>query len=194
MNLPVTRTVNLTSTSTGNTFYSDSSCTAAITNVDIAAGTSAASFYFSDTVVGTPTLTAGSSGPPTLTSATQVETIQATGVASELAFLGAPQTLPAGACSAPLTVEAEDILSAEKRELTVDLVVLATGMAPSLDGGSAPRGVALDGDGFVLADTSAEGVVAAGCARGPVDVATATQEGTAAALRAIQAIQAAGRR
>ncbi len=93
-----------------------------------------------------------------------------------------------------LTVEAEDILSAEKRELTVDLVVLATGMAPSLDGTTAPRGVALDGDGFVLADTSAEGVVAAGCARGPVDVATATQEGTAAALRAIQAIQAAVRR
>jgi quinone-modifying oxidoreductase subunit QmoA len=93
-----------------------------------------------------------------------------------------------------LTVEAEDILSATKMELTVDLVVLATGMAPSLAGAPVPSGIALDGDGFVLADTSAEGVVAAGCSRGPVDVATATQEGTAAALRAIQAIQSAVRR
>ncbi|HVE85973.1 MAG TPA: hypothetical protein VND93_24120, partial [Myxococcales bacterium] len=108
VNLPVTRTVNLTSTSTGNTFYSDASCTAVITSVDIAAGTSAASFYFSDTVVGTPTLTAATTGAPSLAAANQVETIQATGVASKLAFLGGSQTLPAGACSAPLTVEAED--------------------------------------------------------------------------------------
>jgi quinone-modifying oxidoreductase subunit QmoA len=92
-----------------------------------------------------------------------------------------------------LLVEAEDVLSAEKVTLTVDLVVLATGMAPSL-AGAAPAGVALDGDGFVAADTAGEGILAAGCARSPVDVATATQEGTAAALRAIQAIQAAARR
>jgi quinone-modifying oxidoreductase subunit QmoA len=92
-----------------------------------------------------------------------------------------------------LTVEAEDILSAAKISLTVDLVVLATGMAPSLQDG-APAGIRLDGDGFAVADTEGEGLVAAGCARGPVDVATASQEGTAAALRAIQAIQAAARR
>ncbi len=93
-----------------------------------------------------------------------------------------------------LTVEAEDILSAAKTTLTVDLVVLATGMAPSLGGAPPPAGVSVDADGFVVADASSEGVVAAGCARGPVDVATAAQEGTAAALRAIQAIQAAARR
>jgi quinone-modifying oxidoreductase subunit QmoA len=93
-----------------------------------------------------------------------------------------------------LTVEAEDILSAVKTTLPVDLVVLATGMQPSLAGAEAPAGVRLDDDGFVVADASAEGVVAAGCARSPVDVATAAQEGTAAALRAIQVIQAAARR
>lgn len=93
-----------------------------------------------------------------------------------------------------LTVEAEDILSAGKTRLTVDLVVLATGMAPSLEGARPAAGVGLDGDSFVVPNASGEGIFAAGCARSPVDVATATQEGTAAALRAIQTIQGAARR
>jgi len=93
-----------------------------------------------------------------------------------------------------LTVEAEDILGAEKTTLTVDLVVLATGMASSLEGSKLGAGVTLDKDSFVVADASGEGIFAAGCARSPVDVATATQEGTAAALRAIETIQTAARR
>jgi len=93
-----------------------------------------------------------------------------------------------------LTVEAEDILSVAKVRLTVDLVVLATGMVSSLDGTTPPAGVGLDADAFVVPDASGEGIVAAGCARSPVDVATAAQEGIAAALRAIQAIQGAARR
>jgi quinone-modifying oxidoreductase subunit QmoA len=93
-----------------------------------------------------------------------------------------------------LLVEAEDILSGVKTTVTVDLVVLATGMAASLEGATPPAGFGLDADAFVVADASGDGIVSAGCARGPVDVATATQEGTAAALRAIQSIQAAARR
>jgi len=93
-----------------------------------------------------------------------------------------------------LTVEAEDILRAEKITLTVDLVVLATGMAPSLQGTKPAADVTLDGDGFVAPDGSGDGFFAAGCARSPVDVATATQEGTAAASLAIQTIQRAARR
>ncbi|MEK7372042.1 MAG: CoB--CoM heterodisulfide reductase iron-sulfur subunit A family protein [candidate division NC10 bacterium] len=93
-----------------------------------------------------------------------------------------------------LTVEAEDILSARKTTVTVDLVVLATGMVSSLDGTRLPAGVGLDGDSFIVPDASSDGIFAAGCARSPVDVATATQEGTAAALKAIQAIQGAVRR
>jgi len=93
-----------------------------------------------------------------------------------------------------LIVEAEDILSATKTRLTVDLVVLATGMVPSLEGAT-PKvaGLALDADGFVIPGAAA-GIFAAGCARGPVDVATATQEGTAAALLAIQTVRGAARR
>jgi quinone-modifying oxidoreductase subunit QmoA len=93
-----------------------------------------------------------------------------------------------------LLVEAEDILSAAKTTVAVDLVVLATGMAPSLEGTTPPARLGLDADAFVVADAAGDGIAAAGCARGPVDVATATQEGTAAALRAIQSIRAAARR
>lgn len=70
-------------------------------------------------------------------------------------------------------------------------MVLATGMVSSLDGTRLPAGVGLDQDSFVVPDASSDGIFAAGCARSPVDVATATQEGTAAALKAIQAIHGA---
>lgn len=88
-----------------------------------------------------------------------------------------------------LIVEAEDILSAQKTNLTVELVVLATGMASSLDGAKVLAGVKLDSDFFAALGNGSGGVFGAGCAQGPTDVVTATQGGTAAALRAIQAIQ-----
>lgn len=93
-----------------------------------------------------------------------------------------------------LVVEAEDILSSEKATLRVDLVVLATGMASSLDGSKMSAEVRYDTDSFIVPDPPGAGIFAAGCARSPMDVATAAQEGTAAALRAIQAIQSAARR
>jgi quinone-modifying oxidoreductase subunit QmoA len=93
-----------------------------------------------------------------------------------------------------LTVEAEDILSAEKTQLRVDLVVLATGMVSSLSNGKPACAVGFDQDHFVVSDSPAPGILAAGCARGPMDVATSTQDATAAALRAIQTIQMAANR
>jgi quinone-modifying oxidoreductase subunit QmoA len=93
-----------------------------------------------------------------------------------------------------LVVEAEDILSGGKSRLSVDLVVLASGMVSSL-ARSGPAGpLALDGDHFVLGTESGEGIFAAGCAKGPVDVATSVQDATAAAALAIEAIQTAARR
>ncbi|HEV2387865.1 MAG TPA: CoB--CoM heterodisulfide reductase iron-sulfur subunit A family protein [Candidatus Acidoferrales bacterium] len=90
-----------------------------------------------------------------------------------------------------LIVQAEDILSSRKISLRVDLVVLATGMASSVD--QPPEGpLAYDNDGFLLPDETAPGIFAAGCARGPVDVATAVQDATAAALKAMRAIHQAG--
>jgi len=93
-----------------------------------------------------------------------------------------------------LVVEAEDILSAGKVRLAVDLVVLATGMVSSLAEGMMAGPVAVDTDGFVIEAGTAEGIFAAGCAKGPFDVSTSVQDATAAAARAIETIQTAGRR
>ncbi len=92
-----------------------------------------------------------------------------------------------------LVVEAEDILSAEKTRLAVDLVVLASGMVPSLADGKMAGPVALDGDHFVVDAPGGDGIFAAGCAKAPVDVATSVQDATAAAALAIEAIHTAAR-
>jgi quinone-modifying oxidoreductase subunit QmoA len=92
-----------------------------------------------------------------------------------------------------LVVEAEDILAGGKTRLAVDLVVLASGMVSSLARGAPTGPVALDGDRFVLDVQTADGIFAAGCAKGPFDVATSVQDATAAAARAIETIHAAGR-
>ena len=93
-----------------------------------------------------------------------------------------------------LVVEAEDILSPGKTRLAVDLVVLASGMVPSLARGAPAGLVALDGDHFVLAAQTGEGIFAAGCARAPVDVAASVQDATAAAALAIETIHTAAKR
>lgn len=96
--------------------------------------------------------------------------------------------------SKELIVEAEDILSARKFRVKVDLVVLATGMVANMEEKKPAAEVGYDKDHFVLADKSAPGIYVAGCARGPVDVATTAQDATAAALKAIQAIHGAAER
>ncbi len=96
--------------------------------------------------------------------------------------------------SGKLVVEAEDILSAKKTRLAVDLVVLATGMVSSLADGEMAGPVKLDGDAFVTEEETSEGIFAAGCAKGPFDVATSVQDATAAAALAIETIHMAARR
>lgn len=93
-----------------------------------------------------------------------------------------------------LVVETEDILSMRKLRIHVDLVVLATGMAPSLERDKPSASIRYDKDHFVVSQESAPGIYVAGCARGPVDVAASVQDATAAALKAIQAIQNAAQR
>ena len=65
------------------------------------------------------------------------------------------------------------------------MVVLATGMQPSLAGMELPAGVRVDENGFVQIT---EGMYACGCARMPLDVMTSNETATAAALKAIQTI------
>lgn len=83
--------------------------------------------------------------------------------------------------SGDITVEAEDILGGGKMRVDADLVVLATGMEPA---GRVP-GVTYDENAFAVAGG---GVLAAGCAKKPVDVAVATQDATGVALKAIQSM------
>jgi quinone-modifying oxidoreductase subunit QmoA len=85
-----------------------------------------------------------------------------------------------------LTVEAEDTLSGQRLREKADLVVLATGIQP-MDGlPPLPVNVPRDEYGFVVSDGPRTGLVATGCARHPVDVATSVRDATGAALRAMQ--------
>jgi len=85
-----------------------------------------------------------------------------------------------------LTITAEDQLSGKLSTETVDMVVLATGMQPSTAERKVPGDVTYDDDGFIVADEAKRGIYGAGCVRKPMDVAAAVQDGTAAALKAIQ--------
>ena len=87
-----------------------------------------------------------------------------------------------------LVVVADDMVGGSMSRTPVDLVVLATGMAPSLGDGP-PAGVDIDEEGFVVEGTDTEGILVAGCARAPVDVATTTVDATAAAMRAIAMVR-----
>jgi quinone-modifying oxidoreductase subunit QmoA len=87
-----------------------------------------------------------------------------------------------------LVVEAEDTLSGERVSQKVDLVVLATGIVPE----DAGVRIELDGDlqrdehGFLTGDQPLAGVLGAGCAKRPVDVASSVRDATGAALKALQ--------
>jgi quinone-modifying oxidoreductase subunit QmoA len=84
-----------------------------------------------------------------------------------------------------VTVIAENAVTGDKIQQTVDMAVLATGMQPSFAEGGAPAGVTVDENGFVISDME-KGMIAAGCAKKAADVVTTTQSSTAAALKAIQ--------
>jgi quinone-modifying oxidoreductase subunit QmoA len=76
-------------------------------------------------------------------------------------------------------VEVEDMGQGRKVKQKVDLVVLATGMVPS----SANDALARDRYGFLIREQP--GQLPAGCARGPMDVASSVRDATSAALRAM---------
>ena len=85
-------------------------------------------------------------------------------------------------------IQVEDAVRGEKLTLTHDLVVLATGMQPTLATEKLPVKLPLDEDGFVAGGEEA-GIFAAGCARMPLDVMRSAQSGTAAALKAVQTVK-----
>ncbi|MBN2139557.1 MAG: CoB--CoM heterodisulfide reductase iron-sulfur subunit A family protein [Desulfovibrionaceae bacterium] len=85
------------------------------------------------------------------------------------------------------TVTVENAVTGIRSEERFDLVVLATGMQPSIAGRDVPAGVSLDEDGFIISGMD-KGFIAAGCAKLPLDVMKTAQSGTGAALKAIQTV------
>ncbi len=81
-------------------------------------------------------------------------------------------------------VTVENATTGIKSDETFDLVVLATGMQPSLAGEKLPISTTLDDEGFVIGEDA--GILAAGCSKQPLDVMKTAQAATGAALKAIQ--------
>ena len=74
-----------------------------------------------------------------------------------------------------------------------DLVVLATGMEPSVPKHSFPVAVKINDEGFIENDVNNGAIFAAGCSSDALDVNRAVQSATAAALRAIQVVNKVAR-
>jgi quinone-modifying oxidoreductase subunit QmoA len=85
-------------------------------------------------------------------------------------------------------VTAEDAITGNKNQDCFDMVVLATGMQPSLAGQVLPMDVRMDEEGFITGDDG-KGIFAAGCAKEPLDVMRSAQSATGAAMKAIQTVR-----
>jgi quinone-modifying oxidoreductase subunit QmoA len=90
------------------------------------------------------------------------------------------------AASKNVILEAENTLTGDLTKTEVDLAVLATGMVPNTAGEPPPLDTPLDDFGFI-APGDGKGVIGAGVAMRPVDVAASVQDATGAALKAINA-------
>jgi quinone-modifying oxidoreductase subunit QmoA len=90
-----------------------------------------------------------------------------------------------------LVLDVEDTITGETLHRNFDLVVLATGMVPNTADVKMPFKLQYDSYGFIDGSTDVDGVFAAGCAKHPCDVARATKDSVAAALKAIQCLNRA---
>jgi len=88
--------------------------------------------------------------------------------------------------SGDLVVEAEDVLGGGIVRVKVNMVVLATGIVPSEIGTEVPDGFVRDEHGFLVAEQPQPGILAAGCAKRPVEVASCVRDATGVALKALQ--------
>jgi len=92
------------------------------------------------------------------------------------------------AASGNLVVEAEDALTGHLANQEVEMVVLATGIVPNEAGVELDLGAELQRDehGFLTNDQPLAGLLAAGCAKRPVEVAACVRDATGTALKALQ--------
>jgi len=89
-----------------------------------------------------------------------------------------------------LKLEVEDVAEGKKISPEVDLVVLATGLVPSIADARIPGNVTYDDYGFIVPGTA--GIYGAGCSKRPQDVSNSVMDATGAALKAIQSVVAGG--
>jgi len=87
-----------------------------------------------------------------------------------------------------LILRVEDTTTEELKEISFDMVVLATGMQPNTSENPLPIEVPYDDYGFIASKNPKAGIIGAGCSRAPMNVSETVQDGTAAALKAIQSI------
>ena len=85
-------------------------------------------------------------------------------------------------------VVAENAVTGEKTTATVDMLVLATGMQPTMAEAKPEADLTFNEDGFVVNDFDKGGMFAAGCANKPADVVSSNQNATGMALKAIQTL------
>lgn len=103
-------------------------------------------------------------------------------------FKGKVAKIEEDAATRNLILRVEDTTNGSLNEIPVDLVVLATGMQPNTSEVKVPTAVPYDDYGFVASLDARPGIYAAGCTRTPAGVSESVQDGTAAALKAIQSI------
>ena len=89
--------------------------------------------------------------------------------------------------SGTVQVLVENVDTGLKNLEDFDLVVLATGMQPSLAGEALPQGAQVDEDGFFVCGPGT-GITATGCAKLPLDVMRSAQSATGVAVKAIQTV------
>ncbi len=90
------------------------------------------------------------------------------------------------AATKDLLVTFEDVLQNKKVTEKVSLLVLATGIVPNTFG--LPDGFMKDDFGFLAQKGAKGGFIAAGCVSRPEEVSATVQDGTGAALKALQSV------
>ena len=87
-----------------------------------------------------------------------------------------------------LILRVEDTTTENLHEMSADLVVLATGMQPNTADTPIPIQMPYDDYGFIASLDAKPGIYASGCVKTPASVSEVVQDGTAAALKAIQSV------
>jgi quinone-modifying oxidoreductase, subunit QmoA len=103
-------------------------------------------------------------------------------------FKGKVAKIEQDAATNNLILRVEDTTTMTLHEIPAEMVVLATGMQPNTSESPVPTSVAYDDYGFVAAMAARPGIFASGCTRTPAGVSESVQDGTAAALKAIQSL------